>query len=523
MNGYLYRVIVSGATACSSVTSAVATLTVNTAAVATQPANYTACNEGANTATFAVTTTGTVTSYQWQVSTNGTTWSDITNGGIYANADTATLSLSGLSLSNDTNQFRCVLNGAVNSNAATLTIKTAVAITTQPSNTSGCTAGTASFTVAASGSGLSYQWQVSTNGTTWNNVAGATSATLNLSALTAGMNGYQYQAIVSGASPCSPLTSSLATLTVNTAVAISAQPASTTVCNATNATFSVTATGTAPTYQWQMSTNGTTYTDMVGETASTLTVAAVTTGMNGYKYRAVVTGAAPCGSVTSSVATLTVNQPAASVISSSTVCPGSIVTLVAEPYVNSFDTTTTGFVTGGTGSPTAVVSTTYKTEGTGSIRLNTTSTSVAATYTMSSNLNLSGLTNQKLTFSHQALMEGPTTSYDYGYVEYSSDGGTTWVTFPTTSVFTGGNTRFTTKSYADWITNFTGTTSLPSNTLWKTETFNIPSAALTSQFKLRFRYTTDSSTNYYGWMIDNVSIGSGNTVTWSPATGLCKW
>ncbi|WP_396141900.1 GEVED domain-containing protein, partial [Flavobacterium sp.] len=348
MNGYLYQVVVSGAAACNSVTSSAALLTVSTAAIATHPANFTACNEGANTATFAVTTTGTVTSYQWQLSTNGTTWSDITNGGIYANADTATLSLSGLTLANDTNQFRCVLNGVVNSNAATLTIKTAVAITTQPSNTAGCSAGSASFTVAASGSDLSYQWQVSTNGTSWTDVSGATSATLNLTALTAAMNGYQYQAIVSGASPCSPVTSSAATLTVNTAVAVSVQPASTTACNAANATFSVTATGTAPTYQWQMSTNGTSWSDVSGETTASLTVTSVTVAMSGYSYRAVVSGAAPCGSVNSSAAVLTVSQPAAPIVSlpNADVC-ADVPTLlsVSNPTFG----TTSGTVTLGTG------------------------------------------------------------------------------------------------------------------------------------------------------------------------------
>jgi hypothetical protein len=537
MNSYQYRVIVSGATACTSVTSNAATLTVNTAAVATHPVNFTACSEGANTASFSVTTTGTVTSYQWQVSTNGTTWSDITNGGIYADADTATLLLSGLSLSNDANQFRCVLNGAVNSNPATLTIKTAVAITTQPSNTTGCSAGSASFTVAASGSSVSYQWQVSTNGTTWTNVSGATAATLTLNSLTFAMNGYQYQAVVSGASPCGPLTSSVATLTVNTAVAVSVQPVSTTVCNATNATFAVTATGTAPTYQWQMSTNGITFTDMSGETAASLTVSAVTVGMSGYQYRAVVSGAAPCGPVNSSAATLTVSQPAVPTIGATSLdfCTNGIVTLTAgnigtvNTYANSFDALPSNFATAvvGTGTPTAVLSTTLKAEGTGSVRFNTTSTSANVAYAMNANLNLSTSSTATVTFSHIAAMEGPTTSYDYGYVEYSADGGTTWVTFPSTAytgtaataVFTGGNARFSTKSYADWISGITSSAA-PANTLWKNETLTVPAAALTSQFRIRFRYTTDSSTNYYGWMIDNVKVTVPNATTWSPTTGL---
>jgi len=351
--------------ACNSVTSSTALLTVSTAAIATHPANFTACNEGANTASFTITTTGDATWYQWQVSTNGTSWSDVSNGGIYANADTASLSLSGLSLSNDGWQFRCVVNGVVISNAATLSVKTAVAITTPPANYTACSAGAASFSVAATGSDLAYQWQVSTNGTTWSNVSGATSATLLLTGITAGMNGYQYQAIVSGASPCSPVTSSAATLSVNTAVAITTQPTSSTVCNAANATFTVAASGTGVGYQWQMSTNGTTWSDVSGETSATLTVSAVTVGMNNYQYRAVVSGAAPCGSVTSSAATLTVSQPAVPTISTASTdfCANSVVALTAgnlgtvDTYANSFDALPSNFATStvGTGTPTAVL------------------------------------------------------------------------------------------------------------------------------------------------------------------------
>ncbi|GAA4038577.1 hypothetical protein GCM10022386_25560 [Flavobacterium cheonhonense] len=345
MNGYQYRVVVSGAVACTSVTSSVATLTVSTAAIATNPVNFTACSAGANTATFAVTTTGIVDTYQWQVSTNnGVDWTNITNGGIYADADTATLSLSGLTLSDNNKQFRCVLNGVVNSNGATLFVKEAVAITTQPSSATGCSAGSATFTVAATGDGLAYQWQVSTNsGASWSNVASATSATLTLNSLTADMNGNQYQVIVSGAAPCSAVTSTAVTLTVNTAVAIGTQPANTTVCNAANATFTVTATGTSLGYQWEVNT-GSGWSALTGETNASLTVAAVTTAMSGYQYRVVVSGAAPCGSVTSNVATLTVSQPVAPIVSSSNldVCAG-------VPQLLTVTNTSSTIITSGTG------------------------------------------------------------------------------------------------------------------------------------------------------------------------------
>lgn len=187
--------------------------------------------------------------------------------------------------------------------------------------------------------------------------------------------------------------------------------------------------------------------------------------------------------------------------------------------------------TAGTGS--ATLNTTYYSEGTGSVLFTTASTSANVSYQLNSNVDLTGSASASIVFSHIAAMESPTTSYDYGIIEYSTDGGSTWNLIPVAN-YSGSanaavfntNIRFSTRSYADWIATFTGTTSTPGSgpatSLWKTETINIPTAALTSnQFRIRFRYTTDSSTNYYGWLIDNVRIiKSANNITWSPVTNL---
>jgi photosystem II stability/assembly factor-like uncharacterized protein len=89
-------------------------------------------------------------------------------------------------------------------------------INTQPSNAVVCEDNNASFTVAASGSALTYQWQVSTDGgTTYNDINNATDANLNLNSVTAGMNGYRYKCIID--TYCSGLlTTDEKTLTVNT-------------------------------------------------------------------------------------------------------------------------------------------------------------------------------------------------------------------------------------------------------------------------------------------------------------------
>ena len=104
-------------------------------------------------------------------------------------------------------------------------------------------------------------------------------------------------------------------LTVRNAIAITAQPPSPVITDGSNTTFTVTATGTTPTYQWQVDT-GSGFVDLVNGapysnvTTATLNITAATITMNGYVYRCVVSGAAPCGSVTSNSGSLTVTYTA---------------------------------------------------------------------------------------------------------------------------------------------------------------------------------------------------------------------
>src|SRR5204863_10065440 len=126
-------------------------------------------------------------------------------------------------------------------------------ITTQPASQTVSTGQTATFTVTATGTApLSYQWQK--NGTA---IGAATTASYTTSATTASDNGDQFTVVVSNA--VGSVTSNAAALTVNAALVaptITTQPASQTVSVGQTATFTVTATGTAPlSYQWQK--NGT--------------------------------------------------------------------------------------------------------------------------------------------------------------------------------------------------------------------------------------------------------------------------
>ena len=179
---------------------------------------------------------------------------------------------------------------------------TAPTIATQPANQTVNAGQAATFSVTAAGTApLSFQWQ---NGTTA--ISGATSASYTTPATTTSDSGSQFSVVVSNSA--GSIASNAATLTVNAASAapsITQQPANQTVSAGQTATFSVTATGTAPlSYQWQKGT-----TAISGATSANYTTPATTTADNGTQYGVVVSN--PVGSVTSNPATLTVNAASA--------------------------------------------------------------------------------------------------------------------------------------------------------------------------------------------------------------------
>jgi Concanavalin A-like lectin/glucanases superfamily/Abnormal spindle-like microcephaly-assoc'd, ASPM-SPD-2-Hydin/Immunoglobulin domain len=178
-------------------------------------------------------------------------------------------------------------------------------ITIQPAGQSVVAGQAATFSVAATGTApLSYQWQK--NGAT---IAGAFSSSYTTPATTTTDSGSTFTVVVSNS--VGTATSSAATLTVNAAPvapAITVQPASQTVTAGQAATFTVTATGTAPlNYQWYR-----TGTLISGAVSASYSTAATTSSDNGAQFTVVVSNAA--GTVTSSAATLTVNAPQISVV-----------------------------------------------------------------------------------------------------------------------------------------------------------------------------------------------------------------
>jgi len=315
MNNNQYRCVITGGCPSASFNSNAATLSVTTGglSITADPANTSACPGG--NASFSVTATGTSLTYNWQFSTDGgVTW----NNTIPA-VNTATLNLTGVTSGMNNNQYRCVVNGTgactaagLNSNAGILTVNANAAITAQPVNASVCTGNNATFSVTATGTNPTYNWQVSTDGgATWNDVSPAVNtATLTLTAVTTGMNNNQYRCVVAGT--CTPvgINSNAATLTINTPASVTSQPADATACAGSNASFSVTASGSGLSYNWQVSTDGgTTWNDLSPVVVTpTLTLTAVTAGMNNNKYRCVVSISCNPVGVNSNAATLSVNS-----------------------------------------------------------------------------------------------------------------------------------------------------------------------------------------------------------------------
>jgi len=182
---------------------------------------------------------------------------------------------------------------------------TAPSITTQPASLTNLVGATPNFSVTTGGSTpLTYQWYYNT-GTILPNATNATLALTNVVASQAGT----YFVIITNS--VGSVTSTPAALTVWQAPNITNQPVGVTVVAGGSASFSLTAGGIpAPTYQWRLGSAA-----QSGATAATLSLSNVRASQAG-NYTVIITNSA--GSITSSIATLTVTNPLPTTLTTST-------------------------------------------------------------------------------------------------------------------------------------------------------------------------------------------------------------
>jgi uncharacterized repeat protein (TIGR01451 family)/gliding motility-associated-like protein len=173
-------------------------------------------------------------------------------------------------------------------------------IITEPISQTACAGDSVSFSVGATGTGLSYQWRKGTipliNG---GNISGADSATLIINPVTILDTASNYNVLITGS--CGPNDSSInVSLAVNIAPIIITEPVSQTACAGDSVSFSVVASGSGLMYQWRKGTtpliNGG---NISGADSSTLTINPVTLADTASNYNVLISGS--CGPNDSSI------------------------------------------------------------------------------------------------------------------------------------------------------------------------------------------------------------------------------
>jgi len=248
-------------------------------------------------------------------------------------------------------------------------------ITVQPTSvnsTNICEGNTASFSLAATvptgSTGPTYSWQYY-DGTSWNTISGANSASYTTGATTASMNNWLYRVLVTGGNPGCPQTviSNEAKLTINPrATAANITVANATICEGSAATLSPTSTLTAPvTFKWYLDANKATPITTGGsytvDASGNLTISGLTAINSPYNYYVSVSNSANCENAagTLNAVSVTVNtQPVLATIPPQSLCNGQSLDLTTLNPADTKGTTTGTYVWSLTQGGTALSSTT---------------------------------------------------------------------------------------------------------------------------------------------------------------------
>jgi hypothetical protein len=258
-------------TDCGSLFTRVVTITVSPTPVITQnlsgPSNV--CS--GTPVTLNISASGGSSQF-WEKSVNGGAWTVISTqiGSTYTDTPTATGNTP------STISYRTRIDsscGEAVSSVVSVTVNPGTAINTQPIGFTSCLSGNSTaLTVAASGSNLTYTWDQSTdNGTTWTQVAGATSFSYvpqPPANFTGSTWGAMFRVDVTGT--CGVGVSQPVSVVLTTPPSITAQPvAPAPLCQSGSFTMSFTYTAASgATVQWQSGADGTTWAAIPGATST---------------------------------------------------------------------------------------------------------------------------------------------------------------------------------------------------------------------------------------------------------------
>ena len=283
-NGLKYRCVVTDIYG-NTVTSQAAKIIVETPLVITKnPEDF--IGPVGSTATFSVEAEGDELKYQWQYYSKGT-WK---NSGAAGNK-TPQISVD-VTSSRDGMKFRCVVTdkygNEVISDAAVIYARTILEISKQPEDFTGPVGSKATFSIAAKGDGLKYQWQYYSGGT-WKNSGTAGNKTPQITVdVTSARDGMKFRCVVTDKYGNKEI-SEAAAVHAKTVLEITGQPEDYTGPIGSKATFSIAAKGDGLKYQWQYCSKGVwKNSGATGNKTSQITVD-ITNARDGMKFRCVVT------------------------------------------------------------------------------------------------------------------------------------------------------------------------------------------------------------------------------------------
>jgi hypothetical protein len=268
----------------------------------TAPQDQTVC--AGSPATFIVGAAGSASlTYQWQLSTDGgANWNPISNGAAYTGATSMNLRVTAASLAFNNFKYRCIVSDGVSATSSAATLHVNAGTGPVPSLSGDISQTQCAFTIGVSPvntqTSFNYQWQMSTDGSTWGNVdpsdpsyTGTTDAVLQWDgSQTAGSSNLYRYVMTNSGSGCSAI-SAIDTIRIAPApTSLVPNPASTSICSAGSTTFTFLSPPSGYAFHWQESTdNGVNYTDVTnnstysGVLSPALTLTGITTAM---KYRA---------------------------------------------------------------------------------------------------------------------------------------------------------------------------------------------------------------------------------------------